>query len=357
MSIPHIWLRAETKPHEQRTPLTPAGAASLLDAGFELTVEDCSQRIFPIDTYLAVGCHSAKPGTWTTAPRDAFILGLKELPDEAYPLVHRHIYFAHVYKDQVGADETLRRFVEGGGSLYDLEFLTDENGRRIAAFGYWAGFCGAALGVMAWANKEAGDVQPLESLDSRPSKDALLEDVSASLARTTSKPVVMVIGAKGRSGSGAVELAHSLGLDTVEWDLEETQGGGPFEAISRADIFVNCVLVSSALPPFVTKESLGREGRKLSVIADVSCDPYGTYNPVPVYNRCTTFEEPCLEIIAGDNPLHLIAIDHLPSMLPRESSEDFSRELLPFLATLGDTGQGAWQRAHAVFVEKVRNLL
>ena len=165
----------------------------------------------------------------------------------------------------------------------------------------------------------------------------------------------MVIGAKGRSGSGAVEMARSLGLETVEWDLEETQSGGPFEAINRADVFVNCVLVSSSLPPFVTMESLARDRRRLSVIADVSCDPYGTYNPVPVYNHTTTFEEPCLEIITGNDSLHLIAIDHLPSLLPMESSEDYGEQLLPFLATLGDTEKGVWQRAHAVFVEKTRN--
>lgn len=143
MTNPHIWLRAETKPLEQRTPLTPAGAGSLLGAGFSVTVEDCPQRIFPIDEYRALSCDIAQPGTWTGAAHGAFILGLKELPDGTFPLSHRHIYFAHVYKDQAGADENLGRFIRGGGSLYDLEFLTHENGRRVAAFGYWAGFCGA----------------------------------------------------------------------------------------------------------------------------------------------------------------------------------------------------------------------
>lgn len=80
------------------------------------------------------------------------------------------------------------------------------------------------------------------------------------------------------------------------------------------------------------------------------------YNPVPVYNRTTTFEEPCLEIIGGENSLHLIAIDHLPSLLPKESSEDYGEQLLPTLLTLDDTGQGAWQRAHAVFVEKTQGI-
>lgn len=356
MHKPHVWLRAETKPKEQRTPLTPAGAGSLLDAAFSVTVEDSSERIFPIDEYRALSCDVAGPGTWTDAPDDAFILGLKELPDDTFPLVHRHIYFAHVYKDQAGAAETLRRFVRGGGTLYDLEYLTDENGRRIAAFGYWAGFCGAALGVMAWANKAAGDTTPLRALESLPSKDRLLEAVSASLARTVSRPVVMVIGAKGRSGNGAVELARALGLETIEWDIEETQHGGPFEEINGADVFVNCVLVASPLPPFVTLESLSRRGRRLSVIADVSCDPYGTYNPVPIYDRVTTFEKPCLEISAGNESLHLIAIDHLPSLLPRESSEDYGAQLLPYLATLGDPEQGVWKRTRAVFIEKSRSL-
>ena len=35
--------------------------------------------------------------------------------------------------------------------LYDLEFLTNDTGRRIAAFGYHAGHAGTALAIMNWA--------------------------------------------------------------------------------------------------------------------------------------------------------------------------------------------------------------
>lgn len=352
MSKPHIWLRAETKPREQRTPLTPAGARSLLDAGFRVTVENCPERVFPIDDYREASCEIVASGSWIDAPDDAFVLGLKELPDESFPLRHRHIYFAHVYKDQAGAEGTLGRFLRGGGLLYDLEYLTDDNGRRVAAFGYWAGYCGAALGVMAWGNKKAGEERPLPVLHSLPSKDALLRVVSDSLAKAGSRPSVLIIGAKGRSGRGAVELARALELETVEWDLEETRTGGPFEEINAADVFVNCVLVGSPMPPFVTSESLAKDGRRLSVISDVSCDPYGDYNPIPVYDHTTTFDRPCLEIIGGDNSLHLIAIDHLPSLLPRESSEDYGEQLLPVLRTLGETNDGVWKRAIDIFVEK-----
>jgi hypothetical protein len=356
MKKTHIWLRAETKPLEQRTALTPAGAATLLEAGYQVTVEDGPRNIFPIDDYRSTGCDIAAPGSWREAPRDAFILGLKELPEDSFPLEHRHIYFAHVFKRQAGADGVLRRFVAGDGVLYDLEYLTHADGRRVAAFGYWAGFSGAAIGVLAWANKAAGGRQALDPIASLPSRDELVDKVLAALAKTSARPTVMVMGAKGRSGCGASDLAKAAGLETVEWDVEETRSGGPFAEIIEADIFVNCVLVNRKIPPFVTRELLAREDRRLAVIADVSCDLHGPHNPLPVYDRCTSFEEPSMRLQGGARPLDLIAIDNLPSLLPKESSEDFGEQLVPSLLTLDDPERGAWRRARDVFVEQTRQL-
>jgi hypothetical protein len=356
MKNTHIWLRAETKPLEQRTALTPAGAKTLLDAGLRVTVEHSPQNIFPIDDYRALGCAVAEPESWRDAPRDAFILGLKELPNDSFPLEHRHIYFAHVYKGQAGAEDVLRRYVEGGGILYDLEFLTRDDGRRAAAFGYWAGFAGAALGVLDWAARASAGQEALEPVVLLPSKDDLLARVSAALEQTARKPRVMIMGARGRGGSGAVHLAKSAGLETIEWDIEETRAGGPFAAIIDTDIFVNCVLVASALPPFVTRELLARKERRLAVIVDVSCDPYGPHNPLPIYERCTSLEEPALEIFGGPNPLDLIAIDNLPSLLPRESSDDFGEQLVPSIAALADPDSGMWRRVHDIFLEQTRHL-
>ena len=82
-----------------------------------------------------------------TRPQDAIVFGLKELPEDGTPLRHRHIMFGHAYKGQPAGRVLLDRFVAGGGTLYDLEYLVDANGRRVAAFGYWAGFAGAACDV------------------------------------------------------------------------------------------------------------------------------------------------------------------------------------------------------------------
>ena len=110
-------------------------------------------------------------------------------------------------------------------------------------------------------------------------------------------------------------------MKTTLWDLEETSAGGPFSEILEHDIFINCVLVQKKIPAFVTMESLQLAERRLSMITDISCDP-GEYNPIPIYSKTTSFSEPLLRIISGTNLLDLCAIDHLPSLLPVESSED-----------------------------------
>ena len=37
-------------------------------------------------------------GSWVSAPIEAVILGLKELPSREDPITQRHIFFAHAYK-------------------------------------------------------------------------------------------------------------------------------------------------------------------------------------------------------------------------------------------------------------------
>ncbi|MCO4797986.1 MAG: saccharopine dehydrogenase [Colwelliaceae bacterium] len=351
MNKVHIWLRAETKPDEQRTALTPEGAEALIKAGFKVTIECSLQNIFQPQAYAKLDVAIVSQGSWVDAPKDAIILGLKELPEDSFPLIHQHIYFAHAFKEQSGWQTLLSRFKAGGGELFDLEYLVDEQQRRIAAFGYWAGFAGAALSVLAWTNQQEETPETLTDISAYQDKQQLLTDLEKALVACSNKPRVFVIGAKGRSGSGAVDLAKALSLEVIAWDLAETKKGGPFSEINQADIFVNCVLINQDLPPFITHELLNDTDRKLSVIADVSCDPYGSYNPLPIYSHCTTFKTPCL-MLDDSNRLELIAIDHLPSLLPKESSEDYCQQLLHHLLTLTDKNQGVWPRALALFNEK-----
>lgn len=67
------------------------------------------------------------------------------------------------------------------------------------------------------------------------------------------------------------------------------------------DIFVNCIYLSSAIPPFVNLDTIKAAGakRRLSVIADVSCDTTNPFNPIPVYDVMTTFDAPTVEVDVG----------------------------------------------------------
>lgn len=56
--------------------------------------------------------------------------------------------------------------------------------------------------------------------------------------------MVLVMGALGRCGGGAVDCAVRAGLEVIKWDKDETAKGGPFpEILTDCDVFVNCILL------------------------------------------------------------------------------------------------------------------
>jgi len=297
--------------------------------------------------------------TWPSAPTTIPIIGLKELPVSNDPLPHTHIQFAHCYKRQEGWSSVLSRFHRGGGTLYDLEFLTDGFGRRVAAFGFHAGFAGAAAGALALASHRKGE--KLSRLEPYANEQAMISSVKQILGGSAKGVKALVIGALGRCGSGAVDLFRKIGLhedDILKWDLAETAKGGPFGEILDVDIFVNCIYLTSKIPSFVTRDQLVAAGghRRLSVVVDVSCDTTNPFNPIPIYNVNTTFSAPTVSVDVGPgNPtLSVISIDHLPTLLPREASEQFSADLLPSLLELPNRQTArVWTDAEKLYKERL----
>ncbi|CCK71433.1 saccharopine dehydrogenase KNAG_0H00170 [Huiozyma naganishii CBS 8797] len=355
-----LHLRAETKPLEARAALTPTTVKELLAEGFKIYVEDSPQSIFDIDEYRRAGAEIVPAGSWIAAPRDRIIIGLKEMPDEdTFPLVQEHIQFAHCYKDQQGWKDVLRRFINGKGMLYDLEFLEDDNGRRVAAFGFYAGFAGAAIGCMDWAFKQThSDNEDLGGVNPYPNEDALIKDVkqrlSGAFKKGAKKPTVLIIGAKGRCGSGAVDLLHKVGIpdgNISKWDIEETSKGGPFREIAQTDIFINCIYLSKPIPPFINYDLLNKKDRRLRTVVDVSADTTNPHNPIPIYEIATVFNKPTVKVPTTVGPkLSVVSIDHLPSLLPREASESFVRDLLPSLKDLPNRRVSpVWVKAERLF--------
>lgn len=367
---PLLWLRDEPKAGERRTLLPPDAAAALVEAGYPLVVEASANRAFALDRYAGLGARIEPSGAWRDAPTDAIVLGLKELDPARGPFVHRHVHFQHAYKYQRGWAEALGAFDAGGGSLHDLEYLVDGAGRRVAAFGRHAGFVGGALALLVLAGRlgpgSTSDPVSGPALDAWPDADALVTDVRDALAaRGGEAPRVLVIGANGRSGRGAVEACEACGARVTRWDVAETSAGGPFAEVLDHDALVSCAFVDAPVPPFTTLEALrGAPARRLRAIVDVGCDPYSAANPLPVYGAPTTLERPVVRIVEGTGDasggtsggtsggapaVDLVAIDHLPSLLPREASADFAAQLLPHLLRIDRLDEGAWARARSMF--------
>ncbi len=117
---------------------------------------------------------------------------------------------------------------------------------------------------------------------------------------------------------------------------------GQFEQyIPHLSILMNCMYWDDRYPRIVTKkylEELFKSGRpKLTVIGDVTCDPDGSVeithkgteieDPVFVYNPYT--REPVMGF-KGEGIL-VMAVDILPSELPREASGAFSNALVNYI--------------------------
>jgi saccharopine dehydrogenase (NAD+, L-lysine-forming) len=161
-----------------------------------------------------------------------------------------------------------------------------------------------------------------------------------------------VTGGQGRSGRGAHAALAIAGLPVTRWDRRETRDLHKLALLGH-DILVNCVVTLVPATPFVEAADLERE-RRLRVLADVTCDVTSATNMLPVNSAITTWDEPARRLHhggAGSPPLDVIAIDNLPSLLPREASEGFSHDLTPHLLGLADQepSSGPWHAAAAAF--------
>ena len=114
--------------------------------------------------------------------------------------------------------------------------------------------------------------------------------------------------------------------------------------IPTLSCLMNCMYWNDRYPRIITKDYLKNASfqgpLKLTVIGDVTCDPNGSIeithkgteieDPVFVYNPDT--QEPTSGF-AGDGIL-VMAVDILPSELPRESSENFSNALFKYIPAI-----------------------
>ena len=270
-------------------------------------------RAIPIDGYRAAGCEIVAENTWPDAPADAIIFGLKELPDDGTPLIHRHIMFGHAFKGQHSGRALLARFKAGGGTLYDLEYLVDEDRpprRRLWLLGR-VRRCrriGEGLGG-------AGGGRHLPRRRHLPRQDRADRGVARRSCRHRPAPAPRHRHRRARPGRHRCRrsLRRARHATSPAGTWRKPPSGGPFPEILEHEIFLNCIFARPGTPVFVGPDALAQP-RRLTVIGDIACDPDSDYNPVPVYNAATSWDAPAVRV--AEDPAARRDGDRQPALAP-----------------------------------------
>lgn len=144
---------------------------------------------------------------------------------------------------------------------------------------------------------------------------------------------------KHKGGDGEFELAdYYANPQDYESDFEQY--------ISHLTVLMNCMYWDERYPKIVTKdylEKLYSQGTpKLTVIGDVTCDPDGS---IECTHKGTEIEDPVFVYHPFDRKptmgfkgkgILVMAVDILPSELPRESSVAFSNALFSYIRPIAE---------------------
>ena len=374
-------IREGKRPFDRRVALSPDQCRTLLETypQVQLVVQKSPVRCFPDSEYTAIGI----PAQDQVNECDVF-LGIKEVPvDELIP-DKTYLFFSHTVKKQSYNRKLLQEILHRNIRLIDYEKLTDEEGNRLVAFGHWAGIVGAYNAIWAWGKR-------FNLFDLRRAYFCFdLEDMKTEYNKVKLPPIKIALTGNGRVARGAMEVLDGMGIRKVspeeytagefaeavytqlrskDYHFRRTDGG--FDA---EEFYSNPSLYDSGFPKFTrhtdlliataywnpqasvlfSKEDINRKDFRIKVIADVTCDIGGS---IPTTVKASTVLDPLYDYnpnsgttedpLSDEGNITIMAIDNLPSELPRDASESFGNKLLehvfPYL--LGEDSRGIIQRA------------
>lgn len=378
---------------ERRVAITPSHMRKLTKQGLQFQVQTSPKRIFKDVEFSQAGAEIVSELHDATV-----IFGVKEMPPDFFETGKTYVFFSHVIKGQSYNMPMLRAMMDKKCQLIDYEKIENDENKRLIFFGKFAGLAGMinSLWSLGQRLKVQGLITPFASIrqsftyksldEAKAAVSKAGEEIAAKGLPPELLPMVIGFTGYGNVSVGAQEIANllpsieitpaqllrlderkkaanviykvvfkendlSVPLDlSAVFDLQhyyqkpEAYRNDFEQYIPHLSILMNCMYWDTRYPRIVTKdylEELFRKGEpKLKVIGDVTCDPDGSIecthkgteieDPVFVYNP---FERKPHMGFNGDGIL-VMAVDILPSELPREASETFSSALFPFVEAI-----------------------
>ena len=373
----------ESRSDDRRTPLVPAHIKELLStfSDLSISVQSSEHRCFSDQEYV-------EQGAIITEDLSAckLVLGVKEIePDLLIPL-KSYMFFSHTSKIQPdnsaaaqgtpGMDkkELLKEILKKKITLIDYENIRDDLSRRYLGFGRFAGIVGCYNSLNLYletlgqqAMPRAHELNSYEKLKNNIDKrdfgnariiitgDGRVARGSLEFLKFTNIQKVLPDEYLQYSNSSAIfcNLPTSVYVSNKDGNVFDLQHfiNSPEMYISVLDKYMpsTSMLISSHYwdpksPRLFEKKDIEKYNN-LKVIGDITCDVNGS---IPTTSRPSTIIDPYYyidrttlqEINQHNQALAIMAVDNLPSELPKDSSKEFGdgivKEVLPYILEKDD---------------------
>jgi len=349
-------------PVDRRVPFIPTQASEIVEK-FPNAVVHCQKseiRCFEDSEYSNNDIHVVE-----NVNDCDVLLGVKEVPIPSLIPDKTYFFFSHTIKKQPYNRELLRKVMEKKIRLIDYEALTDATGRRIVAFGRYAGIVGAYNGLWTFGKRYNlfNIKRAHECFD--------LEDLKKQYADIKLPAIKITITGGGRVARGAMEVMHGAGIKRVSpsefiekefngpvftqlntRDYNKRTDGVPYHRTDFyqnsgqyegdflkyaycADMLIACAFWDPKSPVLFKRDDIMDGHFKIKVIADITCDIEGS---IPSTKQPSTIDDPIYDYNPSDDRVEpalcdegnitVMAVDNLPCELPRDASKDFGRELI-----------------------------
>lgn len=358
-----IGLIKETKtPVDNRVALSPQQVADLnkVYPEHEIVVQASDIRAFSDEEYRERGVRVVE------SVKDCDILfGIKEARIDTLIPNKKYFFFGHIAKMQAYNRPLLQAFIQNHITFCDYEYLVDDKGIRVCAFGWWAGVVGVYYTLRGYGLKH--NLYELPKPDRRFTLDRLLD---ALRGIELPKIKVFITGA-GRVSQGAQYVLDNIGatklsendylasehVDHLTYCFSDVDGlvkrkdGGKFSWIDfthnakayesdflrwarKTDVLICAHFWGPYAPVYLCEEDLRREDLRIRMIGDITCDIGGSIKSTV---RPTTHDEPYFDYnpvmekdepaFSSDKNITVMAVDTCPNALAMDTSAYFGEML------------------------------
>lgn len=355
-------IREGKVPRDARVVLKPVQCAFLRDSeGADLVVQRSEVRCYSDEEYASHGI----PLVDSVEDCDVLI-GVKEVPVEDLIADKTYFFFSHTIKEQPYNKLLLQRVLEKNIRLIDYEALKDEKGKRLIAFGFFAGMVGAHNAL--WTYGQRTGLFQLSRM-----KDAFdYAQIRKTYEGMVWPAVRIVLTGKGRVGAGAASVLEDMGIRSVppdeylrkeyqeavytqvDYDDYVRPKSGSNRSIGEyidhpkefesnfqsytevSDIMINGIYWDNDAPAFFSKNDMRQNNFRIQVIADVTCD-IAPVSSIPSTLKASTIDDPVFgydPIVEKevspfmDQGIDMMTIDNLPNELPRDASTSFGQQFI-----------------------------